>query len=130
MINYNGVVKRHWIPGELVDGKITSNQIPHPALFVSRKLLDRCNPPFDSSYRIAADLKHQLIIANIIGARGKYIPIPFVKMQLGGTSTSGLIAYILGWIESRRAWNEVHGRGGLLFVCKKVLSKIFNYRRD
>ena len=128
MIDASGRVVRYWKTGLLIDGKIKSTQIPHPALFLSGKLIKKIDPIFDSSYLIAADLKQQLIFANILNAKGKYIPSPLVKMKVGGTSTVDLQAYLKGWKESRRAWNEVHGNGGALYVCKKILSKLKGVR--
>jgi glycosyltransferase len=124
MIDRGGRLVRYWKAGLLESGKIKSTQIPHPALFLSRRLIQRMDPIFDSSYRIAADLKQQLIFANILNAKGKYINLPLVKMRVGGTSTANFKAYLEGWRESRRAWNEVHGSGGGLYVFKKLLSKL------
>ena len=105
------------------DGTIKNHQIPHPGLFISRNLLKRINPPFDSSYLISADLKQQLIIANVIKAKGFYLNKTSVRQRLGGKSTKNIFSYIKGWIEARRAWNEVHGKGGSIFVMKKVFNK-------
>jgi glycosyltransferase involved in cell wall biosynthesis len=124
MVDNFGVTKRYWKTGELKGGRIFSNQIPHPTLFLSKKLVDKLIPPFDDSYKIAADLKQQLIIVNILCAEGAYIKAPLVNMRIGGTSTKNLSAYVKGWFESRRAWNEVHGRGGAFYVFKKIIFKI------
>ena len=124
MINPEGRQVRYWRVGLLCNGRIRSTQIPHPSLFLSRRLIQRLEQPFDSSYRISADLKQQLIFANILGAKGEYISSPLVKMRIGGTSTANLQAYLEGWKESRRAWNEVHGSGGAMYVLKKVCSKL------
>lgn len=128
MVDDFGVIKRFWKTGELKNGRISSNQIPHPALFLSKKLVDKLIPPFDDSYKIAADLKQQLLMVNILCAKGAYIRAPLVNMHIGGTSTKNLSAYVEGWIESRRAWNEVHGRGGVFYVFKKIISKIHGIR--
>lgn len=128
MIRRDGKIMRRWRTGLLDNGLIKSNQIPHPALFISRNLLTKLNPPFDPAYKISADLKHQLIIANKIRAKGYYLPIPLVSMRVGGASTSSLKSYFVGWVESRRAWNEVHGSGGFFYVMRKVLSKISGIR--
>jgi len=37
------------------------------------------------------------------------------------------LAYFKGWRESARAWNELMGRGGIIFVISKVLFKIKGY---
>jgi len=128
MVNSSGKVVRCWKTGKLKDGRITGSQIPHPALFLSRNLLQRLDPVFDTSYRISADLKQQLIFANILQANGVYLARPLVRMLIGGTSTANFFSYLLGWRESRRAWNEVFGSGGSLYVMKKVLSKISGIR--
>lgn len=128
MINDGDKIKRHWRSGELKCGFITAEQIPHPALFISRGLLSKLGQPFDPSFKIAADLKQQLIIANKLRSKGTYISCFFVKMKIGGLSTSSLSAHIEGWVESRRAWNDVHHSGGLRYVIRKVLSKVSGIR--
>ena len=114
---------RYWRPGELPEGRITSAQIPHTSLFISSGLLESMCPPFDSSYSISGDVKHQLIIANVLNARGYYLPACLVEMRLGGASTANLGSYLLGWSESIRAWNEVHGHGGFVYLIKKLAFK-------
>lgn len=128
MINDEGLQARYWKAGPLPDGRIVSTQIPHPSLFLSKKLIHQLSPVFDSTYKISADLKQQLIFTNILGAKGSYIPLPLVKMRIGGTSTKNFKAYLDGWKESRRAWNEVHGFGGGWYVIKKVFSKLRSLR--
>ncbi len=128
MITKEGRQARYWKAGPLQEGKIISTQIPHPALFLSRKLINMLSPVFDSTYKISADLKQQIIFANILRAKGSYIPLPLVKMRIGGASTKNLKAYMDGWKESRRAWNEVHGFGGGWYLIKKVFSKLRGFR--
>jgi glycosyltransferase involved in cell wall biosynthesis len=128
IINTEGRQLRYWKAGPLADGKIRSTQIPHPSLFLSRNLIDRLATPFDTSYKISADLKQQIIFANILRAKGAYIHSPLVKMRIGGTSTANFQAYLDGWKESRRAWNEVYGNGGGMYVLKKVFSKLKGLR--
>jgi len=128
MINSRGGQVRYYKADPLITGTIRSTQLPHPSLFLSRRLIRRLEPPFDSSYRISADVKQQLIFANILGAKGKYISSPLVKMRIGGTSTGNLQAYFDGWKESKRAWNEVHGSGGTMYVLRKVISKLKGLR--
>jgi glycosyltransferase involved in cell wall biosynthesis len=120
----DGHVVRYWKAGLLTEGRIFCSQIPHPTIFLSRNLVRQLNPPFDQTYRIAADLKQQLVFANLLGARGLYLPMPIVDVRLGGLSTSSPRAYFNGWVESRRAWNEVHGSGGAMYVLRKLLHKL------
>ena len=128
MVDENGLICRDWRSGPIPDAGLNGSQIPHPVFFVKRSLLAKVIPVFDESYRIAADLKQQLIIINIFNAKGFYIKRPLVRMALGGASTSGLKSYISGWIESRRAYNEVIGRGGTSYTIRKVFSKLKDVR--
>jgi glycosyltransferase involved in cell wall biosynthesis len=129
MVNAQGRVVRNWKTGSIPPQGLTGTQIPHPALFVSRQLLGKIQPPFDPSYRISADLKQQLIFINKMRARGTYLPRPLALMRLGGASTQGLSGYLLGWRESARAYNEVFGKGGCWYTLRKVVSKAKGIRR-
>lgn len=115
-------VRRVWRPGVIKE--MTRAQIPHPALFIRKEVLEKIKGPFDPTYKISADLKQQLVMINQLGVRGIYIPKTLALMQLGGTSTRDIKSYLTGWSESRRAWNEVQGSGGWMFVVRKVASKI------
>ena len=128
MVRKSGRVGRYWRSGELKGGKITRTQLPHPSIFLSKQLVNRITPVFDASYEIAADLKQQLIFANQLEARGRYLNKPLVRMRLGGTSTKSAFAYYRGWRESARAWNEVNGKGGWVYVFKKLASKVKGIR--
>lgn len=124
MVNSEGVVKRKWVTGDDCSIFLNGRQIPHPVLFVKKDVLLKIDPVFDSSYKIAADLKQQLIFVNKFHSTGLYIKRPLSVMRLGGTSTRGFSSYFEGWIESRRAYNEIFGSGGLLFTIRKAISKL------
>jgi glycosyltransferase len=129
MVDNHGRTVRNWKTGVLKADRLEGRQIPHPAFFVRRELLNNIGLAFDPTLRIAADLKQQLILINKLGARGSYLPRALVKMRLGGTSTASLGSYVTGWKESARAYNDVFGRGGHLFTLLKVLSKLGGLRR-
>lgn len=124
MVDYKGEVRRKWITGSDCSHLLNGRQIPHPVLFVKRDVLLKIDPVFDSSYKIAADLKQQLIFVNKLHSTGFYIERPLAVMRLGGASTRGFLSYLQGWIESRRAYNEIFGSGGLLFTLRKAASKL------
>lgn len=123
-INKAEVKVRSWVVGEIETGVLTSQQIPHPAFFCRRNLIERLPIPFDSSLKICGDLKQQLYLINKHKIRGYYIKEVLVIMRIGGASTSGLSASLLGWKEAVSAYNEVAGKGGVLYVIRKVLRKI------
>lgn len=124
MVNKKGEVIRKWRPGVESSFRLKGRQIPHPVFFVRAELIRNLDTPFDPSYRISADLKQQLLLVNKYSAKGVYMPRVLVEMTVGGASTKSLSAYILGWQESIRAYNEVFGRGGFLFTARKVVSKL------
>jgi glycosyltransferase involved in cell wall biosynthesis len=124
MVDSNGIVKRRWITGSDCSHLLNGRQIPHPVLFVKKDVLLKINPVFDSSYKIAADLKQQLIFVNKFHSTGFYIKRPLTVMRLGGRSTRDFLSYFQGWMESRRAYNEIFGSGGLLFTARKAASKL------
>lgn len=129
MFNQEGYLVRDWVAGEIPEKGLCSSQIPHPALFMKRSVISTLNPAFDPSYRIAADLKQQLLVINKLGARGIYIKRALAHMSIGGASTNSLISFAAGWRESVRAYNEVFGGGGVWFTIKKVAYKIGGVRK-
>jgi len=129
MVNAAGQTVRDWKTGEVAQSGLNGSQIPHPSLFVRKRVLDAISPPFDPKYRIASDLKQQLIFINKHGARGAYVARALVIMRMGGTSTSSLSSYMTGWRECALAYNEVFGSGGVWFTAKKVLSKVRGLRK-
>jgi glycosyltransferase len=128
MLNKAGELVRDWRTGYIPVKGLLHTQIPHPALFVSRTLLNSLSPAFDTTYQISADLKQQLILINKLRARGAYINRPLTIMGIGGASTGGFRSYAVGWQESARAYNEVFGSGGWWYTIKKVACKIKSMR--
>jgi glycosyltransferase len=124
MFGGNGRLVRRWKSDPRCAQKLHGRQIPHPAFFVRTSLLRSIGEPFDSSYKISADLKQQLIIINKLRCRGFYIPKTLVNMSIGGASTKNSLAYLKGWSESVRAYNDVFGFGGSIFTFRKVFSKL------
>jgi glycosyltransferase involved in cell wall biosynthesis len=123
MRSLTGEIVREWKTGEIGQSGLVGMQIPHPALFIKRSVLNGIGLPFDPSYKISADLKQQLIMINQQKFKGVYINRTIVEMENGGMSTNSFASYYLGWKESVRAYSEVFGSGGLNFVFRKVVSK-------
>lgn len=124
MVSLTGNVVREWRVGDISDGVLVGQQIPHPGLFIRRSVFEKIGMPFDPNYKISADLKQQLIMINKLRLKGSYLNRTVVIMETGGESTSSFSSYYLGWKESVRAYNEIFDRGGLYFVIKKVFSKL------
>lgn len=119
---------RRWKSGPIEERSLKGRQLPHPAFFVRRSVLAELDQPFDSSFQISADLKQQLILVEKLGLRTGYLPRVTTVMRAGGRSSRQLSAFVLGWRESARAYREVHGRSGWVFVARKVLAKLPHMR--
>ena len=124
MVNKFGEKIRVWDMNSHLSTIANMKQIAHPALFIRRRCLDKLSPCFDTSYKISADLKQQLILIYKLGIVGAYIPRVLAVVRLGGESTRNINSYYLGWRESIKAYNEVFEGGGLISTIKKVLIKI------
>lgn len=129
MVDRSGKTARYWKTGLIPSTGLASMQIPHPVFFVRRQILNELNPAFDTSFRIAADLKQQLLLINKKLAKGFYIERVLARMSLGGASTGSFLSYAAGWRESTRAYNDVYGSKGWLYTLKKVISKLRGVRR-
>jgi len=128
MFGQNGKLVRRWQTDPQCAFRLHGRQIPHPAFFVRTSVLRGINGPFDSTYKISADLKQQLIVINKLRRTGYYVARTLINMSIGGASTKNPFAYLKGWSESVRAYNEVFGSGGFFFTAQKVFSKISGLR--
>lgn len=124
MIDEAGRIRRKWRGRDLKPGTLGGMQLPHPAVFVRRELLDQLDPPLDPSYKYAADLKQQLILVEKYGCKVDYVANELTCMRLGGESTGSLRNVVSGWQESARAFREVHGKSGAIFALRKVVRKL------
>jgi len=123
MVSLSGEIVRAWHTGRLGEEWLIAQQIPHPSIFIKRNVLNQLVTPFDSSYKISADLKQQFLI-NKLKMKGTYLNRSLVIMETGGESTNSFSSYFTGWKESVRAYNEVFGSGGIWYVINKVYSKL------
>ncbi len=104
-----------WCPWRLV-------LFNHPATFVRKSVYEKWGG-FSEKYRIAMDVE---IFAkwSVHGVKIDYLPVPLVKMQTGGISTSQAN---LGYRESRVAFIQ-HGRNPFLanfhYGCKVGLNAL------
>jgi len=90
----------------------------HPALFIKKSIYDKFGF-FRTDYKIAADFEYLCRIACDLSIKKKYIPDIFVRMQMGGVSTSGIKNTVILNKEVLRACLE-NGIDTNLF---KILSK-------
>lgn len=125
LVTNDGTLIRNWIVGEpAFSPQVLQPQIPHPGMFVATDLLRKISGPFDASMRISADLKLQLELIKVSSNKPHYLNRLVVNMLVGGASTGSFRAQFRGWVESARAWRDVHGGTGMLFVAQKVIRKL------
>ena len=87
--NFKTIV-RHYSSKNFSPNKLPLGIMPaHPSLYVKRhKLLQ--SGLYDIRYRIASDFDMVLRLFTQVDFTYRYIPNVFVKMRIGGLSTSGL----------------------------------------
>jgi glycosyltransferase len=79
---------RHWRSRVIDKDGIYKTEIPpHPSFFMRRSVLEK-HPKFNLNYHIASDFDYMKNIILDEGLIGKYVRRNFVKMRLGGLSTS------------------------------------------
>jgi glycosyltransferase involved in cell wall biosynthesis len=122
-------VQRRWRSGPHAPWKVLMGwHMPHPGLFIHRRMLDRIGP-FDTSYRIAADYDMMLRLMRQRGVRLQYLPLTAVEMAVGGISTSGLKASWRGYLESARALGQHAGVAGYVIALAKPIWKLPQWLR-
>lgn len=129
LINSKGAIVRDWVVGNRsFRPQVFQPQIPHPGMFLSAARLRTLPGPFDASMKISADLKVQLQLVKSSDFPPAYLDRVVVHMRVGGASTGSFQGQFRGWVESARAWRDVHGGLGLLFVAQKVMRKLIQIR--
>lgn len=99
----DGQIVRKWRQGQ---GKLRFGWMPgHPTLYLRRSVYDRFGL-YKEDYRIAADYEFMVRILKNGEVTLSYIPEVLIRMSYGGTSSSGLSAYLASLKEGHRALKE------------------------
>lgn len=85
------VVRRYSSSGFSPRSLALGRMMAHPTLFLRRTCFEKSGP-FDSSFRIAGDFELVTRVFKDGSLSYCYVPEAFVRMNLGGASTSGLRA--------------------------------------
>lgn len=117
---------RYWKAGRYSSKKLSAGWImPHPSFFAKRDVYNKFGY-FNLDFNIAADYELLLrFLKNNI--KTAYIPKALVCMREGGHSAKSLSQRIRGWKELKAAWRLNFGSLPLLFITRRVLSKIKQY---
>lgn len=100
---------------------------PHPAFYVRTQTLKRCRA-FDASYRIAGDFELIARLFHRYKIKARYIPMDFVTMSIGGTSTKDKNAYHEGLDEILTACKRLSIKTNRLMLSLKKLFLIIANR--
>jgi glycosyltransferase involved in cell wall biosynthesis len=96
----------------------------HPALFIKKVIYDKFGP-FKTDYKIASDFEYLCRLSLDPLLHKKYIPEIFVRMQIGGASTSGFKNTVTLNKEVLRACLENKIDTNIIKILSKYPLKIF-----
>lgn len=120
-------VVRYYRSGYFTPKRLRRGFMPaHPALFVRRRLYDEIGG-FDPSYRIAGDFEwvaRAFVRANPHCTR---IPMPLVRMALGGRSNAGLGSMVTITRELYRACHSNDISTTYFLLSTRFITKFFEY---
>ena len=99
----------------------------HPSFYIRREILLNAGL-YKTDYKIGADYEMMVRLFHQKGIRSKYIPMDFVTMRAGGTSTKNISSKITLIKEDVRGCRENGLYTNTFMVCLKFFVKIFEYK--
>ncbi|MCQ2249778.1 MAG: glycosyltransferase [Bacteroidales bacterium] len=119
-------VVRHYSSKVFRPGRMRMGFMPaHPTFYCRKKVYDRFQPYFNTSYKIAADFENLLRMIYVGGISTKYIQDTFVSMRVGGASSSGISSHRQILRDHRRALRENGVKSNLLMLSLRYIYKIW-----
>jgi glycosyltransferase involved in cell wall biosynthesis len=100
----------------------------HPSLFLRRQIFDKVGE-FRADYRISGDFEFIARVFSDPALKFQYVPKVFVRMNLGGISTSGWRSNMLGAREVLRACRENSIATNWLMIMSKYPFKLLEFIR-
>lgn len=126
-IDRNNIEKenRFWRAGEYKEWKLNNGwAMPHPSLFIRKRVYDNLDKIFNTELRIAADYELILRLLKIKKIKVHYLPEIIVKMRDGGNSDASLKQRMKGWKDLRLAWKVNNLKVPRFFIFRRVFFKI------
>ena len=113
-----GKTVRRWHMGT---GSIRSGWMPgHPTLYLKRQVYQKYGL-YREDYRCGADYEFMIRILKDGNTRLAYIPEELISMYYGGTSSNGIKAYMVSFMEGVRALRENRVKGALrITFCRMI----------
>ena len=98
----------------------------HPSLYVRRERYNEAGL-YSTSYKIASDFDMVLRLFSLPNFKSVYLPFEFVKMRLGGVSTSGIKSNILLNKEILQSCRANHVHSSWLRILSKYPKKLLGF---
>lgn len=95
----------------------------HPSFYCRRNVYEQYGA-FDLAYKVAADFECLLRLIFIHRIRTRYLPIDFVTMRTGGTSTNGMASHRQILDDHQLAFKRNGVYSNVLFECLRYVYKI------
>lgn len=122
-INTNKVV-RHWKTGEFRPGAFRSGWHPaHPSFFLKRDVYNKFGG-FDLTFLLAADFELMLRMLEKHRISSVYLPVPLVKMRLGGETNKSLSNIYYQNLECIRAFKKNELKAGIFYPVYRLIPKL------
>ena len=114
----HGKIIRRWHMGE---GDIRTGWMPgHPTLYLKREIYEKYGL-YRENYRCSGDYEYMVRILKDGTTKLSYIPEALISMYYGGTSSSGLRAYLVSFREGVRALRENQIKGAWWITLKRSI---------
>lgn len=122
-INTNKVV-RHWKTGEFKPGAFRNGWHPaHPSFFLKRDVYKKFGG-FDLTFPLAADFELMLRMLEKHRISSVYLPVPIVKMRLGGETNKSLSNIYYQNLECIRAFRKNDLKAGIFYPVYRLIPKL------
>lgn len=122
----HNVIRRYRSP-KLTKKSLAWGKMPaHPAMFIRRSVFADINH-FSTDFKIAADYEFMCRLAGYKNLKSVYLPLIFVRMQLGGVSTQGIRSTITLNLEVLKALKQNGIYSNVFMILSKYPSKILEF---
>ena len=122
-INTDKVV-RNWVTGPYSENAFTKGWHPaHPSFFVRNSVYKKYGY-FDLKFGLAADFELMLRFLEKNKLKGKYIPLPMVRMRLGGATNKSIKNILQGNKECVEAFKANDLKVSAFYPLYRLLPKL------
>lgn len=117
-------VVRHWKSRAYEAGLCAKGWMPaHPTFYARKTIYDKYGG-FNTKFKLQADFEMALRLLDVHKIRTTYLPTVLIKMRTGGASNASIRNIIRGNLEASRACIQNGLPGGVLFILRKILSRV------